>query len=432
MYARLLVAAVALTAIPSMARGIDLLDVYRLALASDPVVAQARADHRAALERTRQSSGLFAPRLSLQMSWQQKEPYPLPVHGRTTGLYRQRSLALTLNQRIIDRPAQWDATAARAEAAAAAMQLEAETQKLRLRVAEAYFAVLATEDALRLTEAKARVMKDQVDLAARRVDVGLAAVTESYEAGTAYAAAAVEVANATIAAADSREVLIQLTGKNVGALKALEPHDAADERVVSMPVTRSPRVSAAKHRVAAAQHRLASARAGRLPTLSFQASYGGTTAWAVHAPLAAPPRHNGRRIMTARLTLKVPLSGGAADASRVSRAVHQHDVAQGALESIRREVLRGTRSSLRAMDAGRLRVDALAAAVASAEQACEMTRAGLAAGTRNFADVLAAETRLAAARMTYSKARHASAADPLRAAYQQGSFTDLTLANTSR
>ncbi|QDE40287.1 TolC family outer membrane protein [Luteibacter pinisoli] len=432
MYARLLVAAVALTATPSMARGVDLLDVYRLALASDPVVAQARADHRAALERARQGSGLFAPQLSLQMSWQQKQPYPSPVHGRATGLYRQRSLALTLNQRIIDRPAQWDGAATREEAAAAAVQLEAETQKLRLRVAEAYFAVLATEDALRLTEAKARVMKDQVDLAARRVDVGLAAVTESYEAGTVYAAAAVDVTNARIAAADSREALIQLTGKDVGALKVLGPHDPADERMVSVPVARSPRVAAAEHRVAAAQHRLAGARAGRLPTLGFQASYGGTTAWAVHAPLAALPRHNGRRALTVRLTLKVPLFGGTADASRVSRAIHQHDVAQSALESMRRDVLRGTRSSLRAVDVGRLRVDALAAAVASAETACEVTRAGLAVGTRNFADVLAAETRLAAARMTYSKARHASAADTLRAAYEQGSLTDLMLADASR
>lgn len=428
MRARILWATVAIAVAPSTTYCMDLIEVYRLALTSDPVLAQARANYRSAKERLRESHATFFPQLSFRASWQHKDIEAFADGGRPSRTYQSRSLVLALNQRIIDRSANHELAALRSDTEAAEALLEAERQKLGFRVGEAYLGALAKEDALRLNVANAHALKAQVDLATHRVEAGLAAVTEIYEATARYSTALKDRADSEVEAAAARDVLCQLAGQPPWPLKVLRETSSGPGVAHIKGQARVPRVVAGEYELAAAESRMHVARARRTPNLIAQLGYGVTTAWLGPGGRSATGlRHNGRQMVSAQLTLRIPLFEGTAATSRVRAAIQRRDTARDALDAARREVVKEIRKSALAVKGGLRRTKALAFGVASSDLAHQAALAGLAVGTRNFADVIAAETRSTKARMAYSGARHELAVARLRADWHRGMLDENSL-----
>src|SRR5699024_2314171 len=121
----------------------DLLEIYRLALASDPQLAAAEASLRAEAERLPQARSLFMPQLALEAQasrvWQDPSPgQSLDYQTRFYGLglvqplFRKESFSLHDQARLAVDQAELSHALAR--------------QGLGLRAAQAYFRVLQADD----------------------------------------------------------------------------------------------------------------------------------------------------------------------------------------------------------------------------------------------------------------------------------------------
>jgi outer membrane protein len=154
--------------------------------------------------------------------------------------------------------------------------------------------------------------------------------------------------------------------------------------------------------VETAQHNITAARAGHLPTISANVSYGKSASWYQNADI----HPINRPTTTIGLTLSVPLFSGGAIQSRVRQSIYQRDAATDAMELQRRQVVQNTLNYYRSVLAGISQVESGKASVESGQKALEATRAGYEVGTQTFTDVLLAIQTLTQSESTYSQARH--------------------------
>ena len=106
------------------------------------------------------------------------------------------------------------------------------------------------------------------------------------------------------------------------------------------------------------------------------------------------------------LQLTVPIYEGGGVSSRTRQAEHSFQAAEEALDSVRREVVRGVKDAYRGILSSISEVKARKSALASARSALESTQAGLDVGTRTQVDVLNAQQRLYAEERNYLGARY--------------------------
>src|SRR5690606_16933678 len=106
-----------------------------------------------------------------------------------TGSGRSRSYGARLTQPVVDLGAISNLRAQRDYSAAADYDLEAAGDELITRTANAYFDVLVALETLSAAEAAEAAFQKQFDYADRRLEVGLAPITDVHEARAQYDAA---------------------------------------------------------------------------------------------------------------------------------------------------------------------------------------------------------------------------------------------------
>jgi outer membrane protein len=277
-----------------------------------------------------------------------------------------------------------------------------------VRTADAYFRVLEATETLAAAEAAEEAFQKQFDYADKRLEVGLAPITDVHEARAQYDSARANTILVRNALQDAVEALAEITGRPILTFKGL-PEDFSPELPaggdadawVATALERNPTLLASSHAVRASEHGVQTARGGHLPSLSLGAGYNNNTAWSDQPGLAG--REEGHSI---GLTLSVPIFAGGATQSGVREAIARRDQAQDRDEQIRRAIVRNTRNAYQSLVAGVSEIEARRLALVSAQSAYDASQVGLEVGTRTVIDVLINQQNLFRARQDYANARY--------------------------
>jgi outer membrane protein len=303
---------------------------------------------------------------------------------------------------------------------AADFTLESAGDSLITRTSKAYFDVLVAIETLSAAEAQEAALKKQFDFASKRLEVGLAPITDVHEARAQYDSARANTILVRNALEDAYQALAEITGQPVANLKALpddfEPQLPAEgdaEAWVATALQNNPALQATELQVQASDYDVDTARSQHLPTLTFGGSYGRNASWGEstfssdNPPFSSTfPLGNESRGPSFGVTLNVPIFSGGAIQSRVRQAVAQRDVAQDQLEQQKRALVRNTRNAYQTLVAGISEVEARRLALVSAQSAYEASQVGLEVGTRTVIDVLINQQNLFDAQRQYALAKY--------------------------
>jgi len=273
-----------LVLLSTAANSASLMSVYEMALENDKVLSAARNENEAAQQAGRQLTGLYYP--SMDVGYDSIDTNQVinrsenDVFGSGESDFRTDVLSLSLTQPIF----RWDyfsqRKVARAEISQADYLLAAAEQDLMLRSAEGYLLTLAARDNDFVTRAERDAVAEQLKLAEKRLEVGLADPTEVHESLARLEFNQAEVIAAENAVVDREEGLRVITGVSVTELQPLKDDldmvspDPADEnswidRALANNLTIKARAASAE--VANAEYGVR--KADRYPTVDFIANF---------------------------------------------------------------------------------------------------------------------------------------------------------------
>jgi len=424
---RLAVLACALAACAG-ARADDLLDVWRLARANDPVLAAADAQRAGTHDLADQARAALLPQASATAAIGRERDSGA---GRATASAHTTDVALGVSQVVFDAGLWSQLKAARLDADAQDAAVEAARQSLCLRVATAYFDALLAADLLASVQANEDAFAQQVQQSQQRYQAGLDAQVDVDQSRAFESLARGNTSAARQALVDALAAVAEITGSTPASLKTLRdelplvaPEPADPQAWVASALRGNPALWAGQKGVDAAESSIAAARAGHLPSLSAGLNLG--------RPTGTPYGDtSGRLANTAVLTLNVPLFAGGATQARVSQAQHQRDGARDALETQRRAVERAARAAYGSVVTGMAQVRSTRDAMAAAQASLAATRVGREVGTRTQTDVLNAIQTLAQAQAAYAQARHQFILGRLQLQQAAGTLTEADLANVN-
>jgi len=416
-------------ALPASAFAEDLLQTYELARTGDPQLSAAESTRLFNKEGAVQARSLLLPQLnggaSIGRSWGESDGSNIvggvPYTGTSESDTTRREYGVNLSQSVFDWSRISNLRAQKALSRAADFDLETANDLLITRTSAAYFNVLVAIETLAAAESAEAALKRQFDYADKRLEVGLAPITDVHEARAQYDSARANTIVQRNALQDAYQALRELTGSEVSNLKGLPDdyrpelpaHDDADSWVARA-IEQNPDLQSLQEQLDSAEIGISTAKAGHLPSLDLSGSYGKSASWGdTTFNYANPGLPNLDQAISdasdsrgLTLTLTVPLYSGGATQSRVRQAVAQRDIAQDRYEQQKRAIERSTRNSYQALVAGVSEVEARRLAVVSAKAAYDASQVGLEVGTRTVLDVLINQQNLFNARQGYALAKY--------------------------
>ena len=156
----------------------DLMQVYEIALANDPVVLKAKATRDAQDYNTDIAMAALLPQIGATMGYE-----------KTDGDLRDPdvfSRGIRLDQDLFNLRSWKSLNIAEKQALQADASYQLAQQNLIVRVSNAYFNVLARQDDLEFVRAEKRALERQLEQTKQRHAVGLTAITDVHEAQAQY------------------------------------------------------------------------------------------------------------------------------------------------------------------------------------------------------------------------------------------------------
>jgi len=331
-------------------------------------------------------------------------------------------------------------------------------QDLVIRVSQAYFDVLTAQDNVDLFRNKKALIKQQLQAAQSKFEVGSATIVDANDAQARF-----DLANAQETAAQAelivrRGVLEQIVGHPLPPLKPLAK-DAKIEGVVADPRAKvkdakgipiadsvNPKLppgqelndwirqaEAANYGVLASQLNVDIAQsayrgslAANYPTVNFV----GTTGF--NAANGAPTNFNPSTTQnifnnTIALQMNVPIFSGGFNNSVIRQRAALLDKAKSDYDNLRRTAAQATRQAFTGFYGGLATVRAFEAAEKSSASALASSQLGFDVGTLINLDVLIALDALFTTRATLYKARYDTILNALRLKAQAAALTDQDL-----
>lgn len=415
------------------AQAADLMTVYRDAVGYDASFASAKAAAVAGREALPQARAGLLPVIGFSAN-AMKNDYSGKVFSSperaVSSNYPSHGWTVSLSQPLF----RWDRWAGYNQAEARVVATEAQyalaKQDLIVRVAQAYFDVLQAGEALAAAKANRQAISEQLEEAKRSFEVGTKTVVEVHDAQARYDLANAQEISAANDLAVKTEQLRLVTGKTYGNLKDLRPKlaiprpkpDNAEEWASSAEQGYFG-VQAAQAQYNVADYEVSRQRAGHLPTLDLVASRGNA--------------YQSNNITTAvgsditstvvGVQLNIPLFAGGAVSSAVSQAEALKDKASADLDYARRNAALLARQSYLGVSAGLAQVQALEAALVSAQSALESNKLGFEVGVRTNIDVLNAQSQYYDTVQKLKKARLDTLAALLKLRGAAGTLDDTDL-----
>lgn len=389
----------------SAAWGMDLLEVYREALANDAQYAAARAQAEAGREASVQGRAGLLPSIGLSAN----TTYNQNTFSGFDRNYNSNGYGAQLTQPLFRRQNWVQFKQGELRVVAAEAQLASARQDLALRVARAYFDVLKAEDVLAAVDSLKSAAGEQLALSKKSFEVGTVTITDVHEAQSRF-----DLANAQQLAAGNdlevrKQTLTQLIGRPAGALAPLR---AGVQVEAPRPNDIASWVSAAEgsaygvelQRLAAeiAAREVERNRAAHLPTVDVVARYSqADTGFSATTGSASDSTTR-----TIGIELAVPLYAGGGLESRDREAAALKLKADADLEAARRAAALAARQAYLGVTSGLAQISALEAARISSRSALEANRLGYEVGVRINIDVLNAQSQLADAEQRLAAARY--------------------------
>jgi len=411
MIRRSLALALAVALSPLAANAADLMQVYEMARNGDPQLASAESNRLYTKEGQVQARAALLPSLGGSASLNRTRSSLDGVSGSSTST--SRKYGISGEQTLFNWTQFANLRTQREISKAADFDLESANDDLIVRTATTYFNVLVAIESLSAAQTNEAAAKKQFDYADKRLEVGLAPITDVHEARAQYDQARANTILARNTLADAYQALSELTGQPVQGLRSL-PEDFRPElpanrgdvdKLVADAIAQNPALKAQELKVNAAESGVSAARGGHYPTLSLGATAGKSASWGdvVGDSGSFSPD---RRTNSVGLTLNVPIFSGGATQSYVRQALAQRDIAQDGYEQQKRALDRNTRNAYQTLVAGISEVEARRLAVVSAQSAYDASQVGLEVGTRTVLDVIQNQRILFSAQLDYANARY--------------------------
>jgi outer membrane protein len=378
----------------------DLLQVYRQSMESDPALKAAAASQQASQEAKPQARALLLPSVGVTAS----RGSTFGVVGVPTGSDggNTHSYAIGLTQPVYNRASQVQQRLAEETIKQADTDFNNAQNDLILRVAQGYFGVLAAIDNLTFATAEKNAFARQLEQANRRFEVGLATITDVYDAQARFDGAVSSEIDAINKLANARELLRQLTGQDYAQLNLLSermplalPNPNDPEQWVRMALDNNLTLRSAGFGVEQARENIQLQKAGHYPSLDLNANRADVD--------TAFTRTISSQV---NLQLTIPLYSGGAVSSRSRQAAYNYEASRQNLENLQRDAVRTVRNAYRGQETSISQIKALDQTRVSTRSALEATQAGYEVGTRTIVDVLNAERNVYLAEREYAAARY--------------------------
>lgn len=389
----------------------DLIQIYDLAVQSDPILKEQEQSLYATREVKPQARALLLPSFGVSADADYNSDKTSSKNALTgirssrNDRYNSQGIQASITQNIYNR-ADWikldqsDDTIAQAEAEYRDSQIE-----LMVRTTTAYFDVLRAADAVGVQEALQRANERQLEQSKQRFDVGLVAITDVNESQAAYDRSRADVITAKNTLNNQWEALRKIIGPvniplaRLGERLPLSPPSPNDIDVwADTALKNNYSVIAAIEASRASKKQIEIERSGHFPTFDLEAGY----------RLDRTDANFGTDLDSGfvALNMNLPLYQGGAVLSRTRQAGYNFRAAQDRLDQARREVLNQVKDAFRGILSSISDVQARQAAIVSARSALESTQAGLEVGTRTQVDVLNAQQRLFQSEFDYLDSRY--------------------------
>jgi outer membrane protein len=401
---RLAVLSLALLTLASATQAQSLQELYEAARAYDATYLSARALAESAEFRAAQAEALKLPSASVTANATNNQLDLPRINGRSTTIGGSVGARYPLFNKANDAAY----TQARKALELAQADLSTAEQELILRVSQAYFDVLAAQDALTTTRASKTAITEQLASAKRNFEVGTATITDTREAQARFDLATAQEIAAENDLLTKRIALDQLVGRSNVApnglvkpviLPATQPADA--EAWVGRGADAHPAIRKARLALEVAQLETEKSRAGKMPTVDAVGSVGLSDA---SGSLATTPGLT--KSVTLGVQMNWPIYTGGSVENRIRETVALEGKSRNDLEAARRSVAQFTRQAYFGLQSGMAQVKALEAAESSTQLALEATQLGYRVGVRVNLDVLNAQTQLFTTQRDLAKARY--------------------------
>jgi outer membrane protein len=412
----------------------DLLQIYKDALTNDPVYASARAAMNAGEEKIPQGRSGLLPNLAVSGSYlssglTESTSIPDPALGGNfySTHYPTEMYTVSLTQPLF-RLANWQQyQIGILSAASTEAQFSQAQQDLILRVAQAYFDVLTSQDALASIQANKVAITEQLASAKRNFEVGTTTITDTNEAQSRYDLAVAQELAAQNDLEIKRTALEQIIGKPPGDLATLRtgikltpPQPAQMDKWVDSAEHENFSVVGQQINVEIAQRTIKANRAGHYPTVDLIAqrthtNQGGNS-------ILYPAGIDNQT--AAGVQWNIPIFSGFMVNSKVKEAIALEDKAQQDLENARRTAAQLARQSYLGVSSGLAQVAAYEAAEISSQSSLDSNLLGYQVGIRINIDVLNAQQQLYTTRQTLAKARYDTIVNGLRLKSAAGTLKD--------
>jgi outer membrane protein len=408
--------------LPSWAAAQSLQELYEAARVYDATYLSARALADSAQYRAEQGEALLRPSATLTGNATRTQ---LDVPHVGTGGTNTLGTTVTGRYPLFNRANVAAVDQARKVLQIAQADLETAEQDLVIRVSQAYFDVLAAQDALATTRASKAAITEQLASAKRNFEVGTQTITDTREAQARFDLATAQEIQATNDLLTKRIALEALVGRPGVAPKPLvtpvvlpSPQPADAESWVGSADPLHPSVRKARLALDVAVLDTAKARAGTLPTVDAVGTAGLGNSYGLGVALPGTTQS-----ATLGVQLNWPLYTGGQVQNRIKETISLEEKARDDLEAARRGVAQGTRVAYFGVQSGLAQVRALEAAESSSKLALEATQLGYKVGVRVNLDVLNSQSQLYNTQRDLAKARYDVIMGGLRLRQASGQLT---------
>lgn len=399
-----------LCAMASATQAEDLLQIYDIAVQSDPTIREAEQTLFATREVKPQARALLLPNVGISgtLDYQNVDASGTNALGSSfsrNDTFSTQGVQAVVSQSVYNRTSwmtlsQTDNIIAQAEAQYRDAQIA-----LMADTTDAYFNVLRAADAVTVQGSLVRANERQLEQSKQRFEVGLVAITDVNDNQAAYDKSRADLITAENAFNNAWEALRRIVGPiqvplaRLGDKLPLSPPEPNDINAWAESAMRGNYgIIAAAEAVGAAKKGIEIERSGYYPSLDLQAGYDLSRSGAQF--------DTDSDTSFIGLTVNVPIYQGGAVASRTRQAGYNFRASQDQLDATRRQVDQQVKDAFRGIISSIADVKARQAAVVSARSSLESTEAGQQVGTRTQVDVLNAQRQLFQAEFDYLNSRY--------------------------
>jgi outer membrane protein len=407
----------------------SLRDIYELALENDAQLKAEQAQYLANLENENLSRSALLPQVSANYDYtdndedREGESFGVengvisPINTFTNTDITRDGYQVSLRQALFDLPALFSFQSGKELTKQAEATFAANQQNLIVRTVEAYLLVLRAQDNLEASKAQERAFERQLEQTQQRFEVGLIAITDVYEAQSAFDLSRVNRIvdeNNVSVALERLSVLTGRSHSNINLLRddfGINPPDPIDRAAwVEFALENNFNLAAARYAEEAARQAAKANKMEHAPTVSGQYAY---SDFSVDGDLTRKPEtefdtspKSDSELNTWTIRLDVPLYSGGAISSNRRRAAQEFNAARENRINLSRNTVTNARSLHMTVLSDVSRVAARQQSIVSSRSALDATQAGYEVGTRNVVDVLNSQNILNAAERDYANSRY--------------------------